>query len=541
MCVVRSAAHALLACLVLAAGCQGSAPTGASCSTPSDCPAGLTCRFGRCRTGCEANRDCAPGGRCLRGADGVGACSLDQDLGCEQGVGRVCAAGLLCVGGRCESTCASSAECPSDGVCQTLASGVGFCFDTRSSDDAGVPPPPTTFVLAGYDTEGNDGFGDAVAMSADGMRLVVGAPQSSSVTGREDNTAHVFVRSATGWIREWTFVESDITTAFGADVAIDGTGTRVAVSEAAASTPRGMQTGVVHVYLRTGASWAEEATLSASDGGDLDTLGSAVALSADGAVLLAGVPLDDTAAGADAGSARVFVRAGTTWSEAATLIASDGAASDDLGTAVALSADGHTALAGAPQDLRRGTAGIGSVHVFSDASGSWQETTTLAASNGRMNDRFGSTVAVSSDGSLALVAATSADAAAGNNVGRVYAYDFAGTWLESAIIEAPASVGPDARFGSAIALDAAGTIVVIGALWDPVGGLTRPGSAHVFTRDGRAWTQGRTVLLSPLLDDAWLGTSASVDAAGRVAAIGADHATIMGVDGGGMVLLTSLP
>ncbi len=83
--------------------------------------------------------------------------------------------------------------------------------------------------------------------------------------------------------------------------------------------------------------------LTASDGAAGDYFGSSVALSGDTA--LVGAAGDDVGVNTDQGSAYVFVRSGTTWTQQAQLTASDGAAYDHFGSSVALSGD--TALVGA--------------------------------------------------------------------------------------------------------------------------------------------------------------------------------------------------
>ena len=64
-----------------------------------------------------------------------------------------------------------------------------------------------------------------------------------------------------------------------------------------------------------------------------------------GDTIVVGAPLDDTPAGTDAGSAYVFVRSGTTWTEQQKLVASDAAAIDGYGYTVSISGD--TAVVGA--------------------------------------------------------------------------------------------------------------------------------------------------------------------------------------------------
>ncbi len=88
------------------------------------------------------------------------------------------------------------------------------------------------------------------------------------------------------------------------------------------------------------------AKLLAADGVAGDWFGYSVALSGDTAVIGARFD-DDDVNGLESGSAYVFTRSGTTWSQQAKLTA-DGAAGDQFGGRVALSGD--TALIGARLD-----------------------------------------------------------------------------------------------------------------------------------------------------------------------------------------------
>ncbi len=80
----------------------------------------------------------------------------------------------------------------------------------------------------------------------------------------------------------------------------------------------GLSSGSAYVFVRSGTTWSEQAKLTASD-----FFGFSVAVDGDTAVI--GADGDDDAGGFS-GSAYVFVRSGTTWSEQAKLTASDAAA-----------------------------------------------------------------------------------------------------------------------------------------------------------------------------------------------------------------------
>ncbi|RMF71553.1 MAG: hypothetical protein D6744_17805, partial [Planctomycetota bacterium] len=110
---------------------------------------------------------------------------------------------------------------------------------------------------------------------------------------------------------------------------------------------------------------AEAAKLLASDGAAFDVFGGSVSISGDTAVI--GAYLDDDN-GVDSGSAYVFTRSGSVWTQQAKLLPADGAASDQFGLSVSI--DGDTAVIGAYADDDNGSAS-GSVYVFRWNGSSW--------------------------------------------------------------------------------------------------------------------------------------------------------------------------
>src|SRR5207247_2582238 len=104
-----------------------------------------------------------------------------------------------------------------------------------------------------------------------------------------------------------------------------------------------------------------------SDAAANDVFGSSVSISGDTVVV--GAPWAHTAAGAYAGAAYVFLRSGITWTEQQKLTPSDAAAGDFFGSA--LSVSGDTALVGA---YRSGlVTDVGSAYVFARSGTSWTE------------------------------------------------------------------------------------------------------------------------------------------------------------------------
>ena len=103
---------------------------------------------------------------------------------------------------------------------------------------------------------------------------------------------------------------------------------------------------------------AEQAKLTASDGVSGDRFGWSLAISSDGNTAMIGAYNDDR--GINSGSAYVFTRSGSSWTQQAKLTASDGASGDYFGYSVAVSSDGNTAVIGAHYD----DSARGSVYIF---------------------------------------------------------------------------------------------------------------------------------------------------------------------------------
>ena len=129
---------------------------------------------------------------------------------------------------------------------------------------------------------------------------------------------------------------------FGDSVAIDGD---TLVVGARYDDDNGSASGSVYVFIHSGIIWTQQAKLTASDGAADDRFGSSVAI--DGDTIVVGALLNDDN-GTDSGTAYVFTRSGTTWTQQAKLTASDGALDDEFGQSVAIAGD--TIVVGADRD-----------------------------------------------------------------------------------------------------------------------------------------------------------------------------------------------
>jgi len=337
--------------------------------------------------------------------------------------------------------------------------------------------PVEVAKLVADDGATNDFFGFSVALSGD--TAVIGAfRDSDDVKGVDSGSAYVFTRSGTNWGQQAKLTATDgaANDTFGGNVALSGD-TAVIGALGDDDDVNGVDSGSAYVFTRSGTSWSEQAKLSAADGAAGDEFGYSVALSGDTAVI--GAARDDDK-GNDSGSAYVFTRSGTSWSQQTKLTAADGVAGDVFSISVALSGD--TAVIGADLDDEKGD-NSGAAYVFTRSGSTWSQQAKLTADDGAAGDLFGIRVALS--GVTAVIGAARDDDK-GDNSGAAYVFIRSGTtWSQQAKLTAADGAAND-RFGTRVALS--GNTAVIGAILDD-DKSDNSGSAYVFTRSGTTWSQ----------------------------------------------------
>lgn len=299
-------------------------------------------------------------------------------------------------------------------------------------------------------------FGSAVAVS--GNLVAVGAPLLTSSGKSEAGRVYLYGRTTrSSWLQEESLSPTSLTpdSNFGRAVALDGDTLLVG---APGTTIGGVSfAGSAYVFVRRGGSWSQQAVLAPPDGVGAYEFGWAVALSGNTALVTA--PIADTAAGTAAGKSYVFVRSGTSWAWQATLVASDGQANDYLGTAAAL--QGDTAVLGAYNALVRGAYFAGKAYVFSRSATTWTQEAQLLPSKSEDGAEFGIAVAIS--GQTVAVGAHGDSPIGVSRAGQVHTFERSGTpasWRETQLARAPDPL-KQGRFGTSVALS--GSTLIAGA------------------------------------------------------------------------------
>ncbi len=330
--------------------------------------------------------------------------------------------------------------------------------------------------LTAGDGAAGDYFGYSVALAGD--TALVGAYANDVGANADQGAAYVFTRSGASWSQQAQLTAGDGAAGdyFGDSVALAGDVALVGAytNDVGANADQ----GAAYVFTRSGTSWSQQAQLTAGDGAAGDYFGDSVALAGD--VALVGAYTNDVGANANQGSAYVFTRSGASWSQQAQLTAGDGAAGDYFGYSVALAGD--TALVGAVTDDVGAAVNQGSAYVFTRSGTSWSQQAQLTAGDGAAGDVFGYSVALAGD--TALVGAYGNGIGANALQGSAYVFTRSGaSWSQQAQLTAGDGAAGD-YFGYSVAL--AGDTALVGAVTDDVGAAVNQGSAYVFLLDAAA-------------------------------------------------------
>jgi hypothetical protein len=326
------------------------------------------------------------------------------------------------------------------------------------------PPPPLTETWRqfGDDVDGAAGesTGTAVSLSRDGFRLAVGGV----------NVARVLQWTASTWTVMGLSLErtESVTIAddelFGAAVSLSEDGARVAVGSTSDDSTLN-NAGRVRVFQwdASGEAWIliGDFTGEAAE----DGFGNSVSLSNSGARLAVGAMLND-AGGDKAGHARVFeLTDASSWTKMGNDL--DGSSANDrFGSAVALSGDGTRIAIGAEvaDTDNFEFAGYVSVYEWNANAVEWQQMGTNLFGAGTL-DFFGSAISISDDGSVVAASAPYNDGSA-SDAGHVRVY----RWNATAVPPAWQQLGSDIRgdaeedqFGKSVSLSGDGSRVAIGA------------------------------------------------------------------------------
>lgn len=367
--------------------------------------------------------------------------------------------------------------------------------------------------LVGADAVGRAYQGTSVAISADGNTAIVGGFLDYSWRG----AAWVWTRSGTQWSQQGTKLAGtggvgNTGVRQGDSVAISADGNTALVGGAGDNN----DVGAVWAWTRSGGVWNQQGTkLVASDAVGASGQGGRVALSADGNTALVGGGGDNGGMGA----AWVWTRSGGVWSQQGPKLVGSGAAGNAGQGAVALSADGNTAIIGGSGD----DGGAGAVWIWTRNGGTWTQQGTKLVSTGAVGKAGqGGSVSISGDGNTAIVGGPQDNSSLNATPGAVWFWvKSGGAWNQQGpkLVGSGAS-GGHSRQGLSVSISGDGNTAISGGpgdspLWAPDIGAT-----WVWRRTGSVWQQQGDKLVGENAGSSEQGNAVAISADGSTAIVG---------------------
>lgn len=167
-----------------------------------------------------------------------------------------------------------------------------------------------------------------------------------------------------------------------------------------------------------------------------------------------------------------------------------------FGYSIAFSADGSTMAVGSDEDVSGG----GGVYLFHNNAGTWTQTGYVTASNAELDDLFGTSVALSADGSILAVGAYGEDGDSASVVGgynnnasasgAVYLFNnINDNWTQTKYLKASDAASSD-FFGYSVALSPDGVTLAVAAIQQNIGN----GKVYLFSGSGSTWVENTPIL-----------------------------------------------
>lgn len=156
--------------------------------------------------------------------------------------------------------------------------------------------------------------------------------------------------------------------------------------------------GSTYIYFYNGSAWTQQARLVGTSHIGNAFEGCTISMSADGSTVFSGANSDNT----NVGCVFVYVRSGATWTQQAKLLATGTITTQAFfGTYTACSCDGNILIVGAPND----NSNAGAVYIFKRTSGTWSQIQRITGTGTDSSALFGGLVVCNLDASILAIGA----------------------------------------------------------------------------------------------------------------------------------------
>jgi len=359
--------------------------------------------------------------------------------------------------------------------------------------------------------------GSTVSLSFDGGTAATGASADNNGVG----AVWGFVLNGTTWAQygEKMVIPGGEQIQLGWSVALSGDGNTLLagapLKPSGATVPGAAYTFQKNADFHIGWDVPKSVLVGTGSLGVISSQGYAVSLSADGNTAVIGAPSDDT----NIGATWAFARSGNEWTQQGQKLVGPGAISPtQQGQAVAISADGSTAVVGGPYFDRI----KGAIWVYTRSGSAWVQLQQLTGT-ASIQSSLGVSVAISADGNTILAGGANDD----NNKGAVWVFTRSGGLFGQQAKLVAGNASNDGYQGASVACSADGNMVIFGAPGDNFG----TGAAFVYNRAGSTWSQTTKLMGSNSFSELQeMGTSVGVSADGNTVIVGAKNARNTSID-----------
>jgi hypothetical protein len=327
------------------------------------------------------------------------------------------------------------------------------------NDDAVLTTTPgSEWVQKGSAIVGEAAFdqsGYSVSLSSDGSIMAIGATGNDG-TGSSAGHVRIYEWSGSAWVQKGSDIDSEAAgDYFGQSVSLSSDGSIVAIG-ALYNDGTGIEAGHVRIYEWSGSAWVQKGSDIDGEAAN-DRSGTSVSLSSDGSIVAIGAIQND-GTGSNAGHVRIYEWSGSAWVQKGSDIDGE-AANDKSGSSVSLSSDGSIVAIGAIYNDGNGSES-GHVRIYEWSGSAWVQKGSDIDGEAA-GDESGYSVSLSSDGSLVAIGANLNDGT-DTNAGHVRIYEWSGSaWVQKGSdIDGEAA---DDNSGYSVSLSSDGSIVAIGA------------------------------------------------------------------------------
>lgn len=328
-----------------------------------------------------------------------------------------------------------------------------------------------TWVQKGSNINGeaeDDRSGYSVSINSDGTIVAIGAIYNEG-GGMSAGQVRVFEFSDGNWKQKGNDIDGNISDKVGTSVSLNSDGTIVAIG-ASGNSANGNQSGTLRIYKFSENNWIQTGD-DINGYATLDLFGISVSISADGSIVAGGASQYNS--DESGGYARIFKLSEGNWVQMGNDLKGD-SAKDNFGSSVSLSSDGSVIAIGAPQTNSNDGTGYAKIYKFSD--GSWSQVGSTLNGEAAL-DWYGYSLSLNSNGNMVSIGAPMKDGDE-QDAGSVTTYLlFENEW--SQLYDPIIGENYSSNAGYSVSLSRDSLIVAFGEPWDNAD-LYRAGRIRVF-------------------------------------------------------------